>query len=158
MTGLVRILLYFGVFLESQYPVITNGYTIASCVRHVWESWHVHPLNRIFKRENRLYVLYYHVSFGLSVPTDYKRLANFTVLVGEMSDWPLNHHCYSQLSPVPMGATVEYPCEKLRLGHLVSINKTASAAEDVSFRMLMLHEVQVYGYTSGMLRTIDKNV
>ena len=97
-----------------------------------------------------------HLDFYLLTSTDHKRLANFTVLVGEISDWRLNHHCYSQLPPVPQGATVEYPCEKLRLGHLVSINKTASDEDGTIYRMLMLHEVQVFGYKSGIFRSIDR--
>ena len=100
--------------------------------------------------------IYLIISF-LLVSTDYRRLANFTVLVGENSNWRLNDHCYSQLPPVPKGATVEYPCEKLRLGHLVSINKTASA-DDGLFRMLMIHEVQVFGYISGMTTPVKISI
>ena len=76
---------------------------------------------------------------------DYLRLANFAVLVGSHSDWRHNEHCYSQEEPVPEGATVEYPCERMLLGNLVSINKTA--LDD--YLTLQIHEVQVFGYKSG---------
>ena len=82
---------------------------------------------------------------------DFKRLANFTVLVGGNSDWHHNYHCFSRLPPVPKGATVEYPCENLRFGHLVTINKTASVGGSKTYWMLMLHEVEVFGYKSGMI-------
>ena len=84
----------------------------------------------------------------------HRRLANFIILVGANSDWRLNQHCYSQLPPVPQGATVEYHCEKLSFGHIVSINKTSSDDVAKTYWILMLHEVQVHGYKSGMMVAI----
>ena len=46
-------------------------------------------------------------------------------------------------------------CEKLHLGHLVSTNKTASTDLGKLYRMLMLHEVQVFGYKRGKIRPIN---
>ena len=73
----------------------------------------------------------------------YLRLENFTIIVGGNSDWRLNQCCYSQLDDAgPEGAIVEFSCNKLILGRLISINKTASVGRPVDFCMLMLHEVQ----------------
>ena len=97
-----------------------------------------------------------HISYTcLLSPSDHKRLANFAVLVGGNPDWRYNQHCYSRLPPVPQGATIEHLCENPRLGNLVSINKTAEVGGDRSFWMLMLHEVQVLSYKTGMI-TLDK--
>ena len=85
--------------------------------------------------------------------TDYTRLENFAILVGSNSDWRLNQHCYSQLPPVPQAQTVEYPCEKTRFGHLVSINKTAKGPW--YNHMLSLDEVEVFGYKSGRVRLVE---
>ena len=57
---------------------------------------------------------------------------------------------------MPKGATVKYSCEKLRFGQLVSINKTASVDDKKYFYMLMIHEVQVFGFISGMIVPILK--
>ena len=90
----------------------------------------------------------YYLSY-VSYLSDYLRLSNFLVLMGTNDDWRENDFCYYQLPPVPQGATVEYHCERLVLGHLVSINKTRIPEWPKQFRMLMLHEVQVFGYRAG---------
>ena len=68
-------------------------------------------------------------------------------MVGHDLDWRNNQHCYSQLPPVPMGATVLYPCDQPLQGHVVSVNKTSSG--EASMRYLVIHEVQVFGFESG---------
>ena len=52
------------------------------------------------------------------------------------------------MSPVPV-ATVEYVCEMLLIGHLVSINKTATAGWGHYNKMLPLDEVPMLGYKAG---------
>ena len=71
---------------------------------------------------------------------------NFMVRVGKYLDWPNNDFCLYKHAPVPKGKTVEYPCEKLLLGHVVSINKTGKETVSEEYKMLMLHEVQVFGF------------
>ena len=76
-----------------------------------------------------------------------RRLSNFTIMVGHDLDWRNNYHCHSQLSPVPMGATVLYRCNQPLQGHVVSVNKTSSGEYNMGF--LVLHEVQVFGFENG---------
>ena len=68
-------------------------------------------------------------------------------MVGHDLDWRSNQHCYSQLPPVPMGATVLYPCDQPLQGHVVSVNKTWSKEPAMGF--LVIYEVQVFGFEAG---------
>ena len=137
--------IYIYIYINFSYTIYFTHITIIQ----------YYTLLQEIQNGNQLFLLWYHATLvshpRFLSPSDYKRLANFTVLVGGNADWRYNKHCYSQLPPVPEGATVEYPCETMRLGHLVSINKTASAELGSSFRMLLLHEVQVFGYKSGKM-------
>ena len=86
------------------------------------------------------------LSFRTSLLSDI-RLSNFTIMVGHDFDWQNNQHCYSQLPPVPMGATVLYPCDRPLQGHVVSVNKTS--ATEANLRFLVIFEVGVYGFENG---------
>ena len=89
-----------------------------------------------------------HIRFLSFPPSAQKPLTSFIVLVGRNSSWQI---LLLSAAACATGAFVEYPCETLRLGHLVSINKTTSAELDRTFRMLLLREVQVFGYKRGMM-------
>ena len=83
---------------------------------------------------------------------------NFMVRVGKDLDWPNNDFCLYQYAPVPKGATKEYHCEKLLLGHVVSINKTRMELLPEDFMLLMLHEVQVFGFKPGEENGVSYNL
>ena len=70
-------------------------------------------------------------------------------MMGTSDDWTENEFCFYQFKPVPMGATVEYPCAKLLFGHFASVNKSMIPQLPKEYRMLMLHEVQIFGYKAG---------
>ena len=79
---------------------------------------------------------------------------NLASVVIVNANWRLNQYCYSQVRPVPRAAAVRYQCEKPRLGHLVSINKTYFR-QSSPCRMLMLQEVHVFGFKTGRVNNIS---
>ena len=68
-------------------------------------------------------------------------------MVGAHLDWRANQRCHTQLPPVPRDATVDYPCDQILQGQVVSINKTSSDAADMKF--LVIRELKVFGYEPG---------
>ena len=68
-------------------------------------------------------------------------------MVGAYLDWRTNQHCHTQLSPVPKGSTVDYRCDQMLKGHVVSINKTSPPGAYMDF--LDIRELEVFGFEPG---------
>ena len=68
-------------------------------------------------------------------------------MVGAHSDWRANQRCHNQLPPLPRGATVDYPCDQMLQGQVVSINKASSEGANIKF--LVIRELKVFGYEPG---------
>ena len=68
-------------------------------------------------------------------------------MAGAHADWRANQHCHTQLTPVPRNATVDYPCDQMLQGQVVSINQTSSPGAYMDF--LVIRELKVFGYEPG---------
>ena len=68
-------------------------------------------------------------------------------MVGAYLDCRTNQHCHTQLTPVPKGSTVDYLCDQMAHGQVVSINKTSPPGAYMDFSDI--RELEVFGFEPG---------